>query len=189
MNGQTKLSLEQRLFFYWDGLPPGTGVAMEKMMADLGVNDPQYIRNALVRIRKGLVPDPTSQNRLVPRPIRHDSVTKLYYDLSRATPDLVQSQVPGHIVAQQVGQLLTRALTLVSSLGEEGLALSAQEYLSHEEINDLLNQLPIEKMWEAENAVRELSRAKQLLEIKGSTTPQSLGGSMESVSQTQGGSE
>lgn len=189
MNRQTKLSLEQRLFFYWDGLPPGTGVAMEKMLSDLGVFDPQYIRNALVRIRKGEVADPTSKGRLVPMPIRHDSVTKRYYDLSKATPDLVQHQVPGHIVAQQVGQLLTRALTLMNSLGEFGLALSAREYLHHDEIKDLLSQLPIERMWQAENAIRELSRARQLIEIRDSKAPTSLNGSTESVSQTQGGSE
>ena len=174
MNGQTNLTLDQRLFFYWDGLPPGTGVAMEKMMAGLGVFDPQYIRNALVRIRKGVVADPTSKGRLVPRPIRYDSVTKRYYDLSKATPDLVQHQVPGHIVAQQVGQLLTRALTLMNSLGEHGLAMSAQAYLGHDEIRDLLSQLPIDKMWQAENAIRELSRARQIIEIRDSKAPLSL---------------
>lgn len=189
MNGHTNLSLEQRLFFYWDGLPPGTGVAMGKMVADLGVYDPQYIRNALVRIRKGEVADPTSQGRLVPRPIRYDSVTKLYYDLSKATPDLVHDQVPGHIAAQQVGQLLTRALTLMNSLGEYGLATSAREYLDYDDIKDLLSQMPIERMWQAENAIRELSRARQLIEIKDSKAPTSLSGSTESVSQTQGGVE
>ena len=131
--------------------------------------------------------DPTSKGRLVPRPVRYDSVTKRYYDLSKATPDLVRSQVPGHIVAQQVGQLLTRALTLMSSLGEHGLALSAQEYLSHDEISDLLTQLPIEKMWQAENAIRELSRARQIIEIRDSKARPSLIGSDESTNQTQGG--
>lgn len=189
MNGHTNLSLEQRLFFYWDGVPPGTGVTMEQMLSDLEVYDPQYIRNAFVRIRKGEVTDPTSNGRLVPKPIRYNSVTRRYYDLSKATPDLVQQQVPGQILAQQVGQLLTRALTLMHSLNENGLALSAQEYLNYDEIRDLLTQLPIDGMWQAENVIRELSRARQLIEIRDAKAPTSLIGSTESVGQIEGGSE
>ena len=185
MNRHRNLSLDQRLFFYWDGLPIGTGVTMGEMVDAMGVIDPQHIRNALVRIRKGEVGDPTSNGRLVLRPIRYDSLTRRYYDLSKATPDLVRRQVPGHIVAQQVGQLLTRALTLMNSLGEHGLALSAQEYLSHDEIRDLLTQLPIDKMWQAENAIRELSRARQIIAIRDSKAQPSLFGSDESTNQTQ----
>ena len=113
----TQLSLDAQLFFWWDSLPPGRGVTMREMLSITGVSDPQAIRNALVRLRKGEVRDPSSSQNLRPKPIRYNTDDQHYYDLSKVTPDLVASQVPGLILVETVKELLNRVITLESAMG------------------------------------------------------------------------
>ena len=159
-------SLDLRLFLWWDALPPGTGATMAEMQEAMDVDSPQLISNALTRLRRGNLKDPSSDGFLVRKPIRYDTTTRKYYDLSKITPDKVAAQVPGSILGDQVSQLLTRALTLQSALGTEGLALSASQYLEHDDIRELLAQLPTEKMWDAHGVLQELAKARHLLMVE-----------------------
>lgn len=160
------LAFDQQLYFYWDGLPPGTAVTMQDMLEVLGVQDPQRIRQTLTRIRKGEVRDPSSKGKLVPKPVRFDTRTRKYYDLSKVNPQMVASQVPGSILSTQISELLTRALTLSSSVGDDGLALSAEQYLQDDQIKELILQLPTEKMWQVHGTVLELAKARHLLALR-----------------------
>lgn len=163
---QGQLSLDAQLFFWWDSLPPGRGSTMDEMQSTTGVTDPQIIRNALVRLRRGKVKDPSSSGRLRPRPIRYNTRDGRYYDLSRVTPELVASQVPGMVLADIVKQLLTRAITLESAMGPDGLALSAEQYLSDPELRELIGQLPIRDAWKVHGVVVHITEARQLLAIE-----------------------
>ncbi len=164
MTNQQPVSLDVQLYLWWDGLPPGTGVTMQEMLVNLGVNEPQAIRNSLTRIRKGRVRDPSADGYLAPKPVRYDSASRSYYDLSKTTPDVVAAQVPGNILAQQITQLLTRAFTLNEALN--GLALAADQYLEYPEIRALIGQLPLETMRLASTTVQELAWARNLLAIE-----------------------
>lgn len=161
---QPSLSLDAQLFFWWESLPPGRGVTMAEMCRVMSVNDPQLIRNSLVRLRKGIVRDPSSPGVLQPKPVRYNTADANYYDLSRVTPDLVASQVPGQIIAQTVSELLNRALTLESALG--GLALSAQQLLSHDDLRALIAQLPTETAWRVHDTFLRIAQARQLLALE-----------------------
>lgn len=168
-------SLEVRLFFWWDNLAPGSAVTMQEMMNAMGTTEPQVIRNALVRLRRGLVRDPSSATEnLVPRPIRYDQASGRYYDLSKVPPDLVASEIPGRVLTRQISELLHRAFTLEQALGEHGLALSAQQYLQNPDIRHLISQLPTETMWHVVDTVERLARARHLLAIEQATRPQGL---------------
>ena len=160
------MTFDQQLYFFWDEVLPGTGITMEDMMEALGVQDTQRIRQSLTRIRKGEVRDPSSNGTLVPKPVRYDSGTKKYYDLSKVNPQLVASQVPGSILSNQISEMLTRAITLSSTVGEDGLALSAEQYLQDDQIRELILQLPSEKMWQVHDTVLELAKARQLLALQ-----------------------
>jgi hypothetical protein len=164
---QTQLSLDAQLFFWWDSLLPGHGATMGEMQSITGVADPQSIRNALVRLRKGEVKDPSSSKEtLRRRPIRYNTKDRRYYDLSRVTGNLVASQVPGMILAEAVRELVTRAITLESAMGADGLALSAEEYLSDPELRELIGQLPIRDAWKVHEIIFHITQARQLLAIE-----------------------
>lgn len=162
----TQLSLDAQLFFWWDSLAPGRGATMDEMLSITGVTDPQIIRNALVRLRKGEVRDPSSSGTLRPRPIRYNTADQRYYDLSKVTPDLVASQVPGRVLAEAVKELLTRAITLESAIGADGLAISAEQYLSDPELRQLISQLPIPTAWRVHEIVLRIAQARQILAIE-----------------------
>ena len=165
-------SLDLRLFLWWHALAPGTGVSMDEMLDAMDVYEAQVIRNSLTRLRKGRVRDPSSDGYLVPKPISFNSATRMYYDLSKVTPETVAAQVPGQILAEHISQLLTRAMTLESALGRHGLALSASQYLEHDDIRGLIAQLPVETMWNAHDVIQELARARQLLAVEEARRPQ-----------------
>ena len=167
-----RASLDVRLFFWWDALPPGTAVTMNEMLDAMHVNDAQTIRSSLTRLRKGGVRDPSGEGHLVPKPIRFDWASHRYYDLSKSTPDTVAAQVPGRILAERMAELLTRALTLESALGSDGLALSASQYLANDDIKELIRQLPTEAMWNVHGVIQELAKARQLLAIEEATRQQ-----------------
>lgn len=137
---------------------------MNEMCRVMGVHDPQLIRNSLVRLRKGNVRDPSSRGLLQPKPVRYNAADANYYDLSRVTPDLVASQVPGQIIAKTVSELLNRALTLESALG--GLALSAQQLLSHDDLRALIAQLPTETAWRVHDTFLRIAQARQLIALE-----------------------
>lgn len=175
---QSFLSLDAQLFFWWDSLPPGRGVTMSEMCQILGVADPQMIRNSLVRLRKGIVRDPSSKGRLQPKPIRYNTADAKYYDLMHSTPNTVAAQIPGNILAETVKELLVRALTLENALG--GLALSAQQYLDHDDLRALIAQLPTDIMWRVHDTFLRIAQARQLLALEEARRGQALPGNTNS---------
>lgn len=157
--------LDVRLFFYWENVPPGMGVTMRDMMSAMAVTDPQAIRSSLVRLRRGRVPHPTEPGHLRVKPVRWNSRDRRYYDLSRVTPDAVAAQVPGSILTTAFATLLTRAATLDSSMGEEGLVRSAQQLLDDDDTRRLIAQLPLPTIWQVHATVLRIAQARQLFEL------------------------
>ena len=164
------LSQEAHLFFWWDSQPPGHGATMHEMMQEIGAHDPQIVRNALVKLRKGEVPDPSSRgSTLRPLPIRYSPDHDRYFDLAKVNHDVVASQVPRSVVVSIVKRLLTQALNLESALGKDGLAMSAEQYLDNEDTKELIRQLPMETMWSLHGTTFKITQAKQLLAIEEAT--------------------
>lgn len=161
----TTASLDLRLFLWWDGLPPGRGASMREMMREMNASDPQVIRVTLTRIRQGKVRDPSRQGgRLRPLPIRHNPADDLYYNLGKVTPDLVAQQVPGQILTSVVAELLNRVITIENAMGP-GLTISADTFLSDQDLRQLLAQLPMEGAWRVHEMTLMIARARQLLAL------------------------
>ena len=167
------MSLAHDLYMYWTlGVMPGVGVSMGEMMQALDVNDPQQLRSALTRLRKGEVPDPDAPGARLPiLSVRYNTADRLYYDLGRLTGDAVERQVPGEIYAEQMAQLLTRAITLNHGIGPRGMVRSA-DLLANPEIRDLISQFPVEEVYRVEDVVRELGRARHLLALQDGGRPE-----------------
>ena len=174
--GHRPVSLDFRLFSFWIGLPPGTGVTMDEMMAAVGATDPQIIRISLSRLRQGKAADPSVRGgRLRPLPVRWNSSDRKYYDLSNLSPDAVDAQIPGLVLSGAMAQLLTRASTLNSSLGEDGLIRSADQWLQDKDIRKLLEQVPLAEIWQVQDHLREIARARELLSLPPKRRQQMLG--------------
>ena len=173
-------SLDLRLFFWWDNLPPGRGVTMDDMLEAMGAGDAQTIRISLTRIRQGKVKDPSRRNGFLrPVPIRYNAADRRYYNLEKVTPDLVAQQVPAQVLTSVVSQILNRVLTLDSAIGH-GLVLSAQNFLSDDDLRQLLAQLPLEGAWRVHETTLRIAQARQLLALAearngGQLPPRTLG--------------
>ena len=158
-------SLDVRLFFWWDSLPPGRAVTMSEMVTAMGVSDPQAIRNALTRLRKGRGRDPSSKGHLRPLPVRHNAGDSRYYDLSKVTGDNVAAQIPARILSDQFREILTRALTVQSAMGRGGLAVSAEQYLGDDDLRKLIGQIKVEEAWQVHGTFLEIAKARDLLDV------------------------
>ena len=168
--------LDVRLHLFWrgsltrdrGGLPPGRGVAMEEMVSAMSVGDPQVIRASLTRLRQGRVRNPADRGTyLPPLPVRWNSRDRLYYDLGSMTPEAVAAQIPGGVLSGAVGDLLTRVATIRSSVGQDGLADSADRLLSDADTRELIRQIPREEIWEVQDHLQAISRARELLALSG----------------------
>lgn len=160
-------SLAFQLFTWWQTVPPGIGVSMDQMLVAMDVADPQSIRQVLTQIRKGRVPDPSMAGAyLRPLPVRHNAADGLYYDLSSVSGDAVAATIPGTILENQFRELFTRVFTLDNSMGTDGLVRSAHELLDYGDIRRLIAQLPLARVWQVQDLVGQIARARQLLEIE-----------------------
>lgn len=158
-------SLELRLFAYWDEvLPPGYAATMDEMLEAMEISDPQAIRNALVRLRKGRVTDAAGK-RLKAIPVRYHSGKKAYYNFAKVTPENVAENIPEHILSKQIDHILTRAFTLESAMGKDGLALSAQQLLGDNDLKNLISQLPIDLTWQVHGTFLRIAQARQLIAL------------------------
>jgi hypothetical protein len=158
-------SSDFRLFAYLDRLTPGVGVTMNELMGVADVIEPQTVRNSLTRLRKGEVPDPKVRGaRLKPIPVRYNPSDRRYYNLARLSSDSIEAQIPGQILNSRVSDLITRAMTLDSAMGADGL-VTATVMLKDSDIRSLLAQLPIRDLQRAQNVVTQLAMARNLIEI------------------------
>jgi hypothetical protein len=165
---QRRTSLAFDLFAFWQTVGPGIGVTMTQMMEATNAADAQAVRQALTQLRKGEVPDPSERGRhLRPLPVRYNSGDGMYYDFSNVSSETVAATIPGAILANRFGELFTRVFTLESSIGPDGLVRSAQNLLDHEDIRRLIAQMPLPRIWQVQDMVDQIARARQLLEIEG----------------------
>ena len=164
---ERRTSLAFDLFTWWQSVPPGVGATMEEMLVGMDLADPQQIRNVLTQLRKGRVPDPSVRGGYCRSlPIRYNSADLKYYDFSNLSADTVAATIPGAILAEQFDELFTRIFTLESSMGNDGLVRSAQQLVDRPDIRRLIQQLPIEQIWRVQDAVQQIGRARQLLQLE-----------------------
>jgi len=154
-----------RLYNFWVGQPPGRGVTMDEMMEVADVSDPQPVRIALVQLRKGRVPDPDRRGwKLRPLPVNYNPGDRLYYNVAQITDENVGDQIPEGIWNLQLTQLMTRALTFETAFGEDGFERSVHDLLSEQGTRRALEQIPIQKIWQAKDAIEAISRARWMIE-------------------------
>ena len=116
-------------------------------------------------MRKGQIPNPAERGTyFAARPVRWNSSDRMYYDLSQVTDDSVMQQIPGEILSQAMGDLITRTGTIHSAVGEDGLYRAARTLLSDQATRALIQQLPLPEIWRAQDQLRLIGRARLLLE-------------------------
>ena len=161
-------SLASRLHEYWTLAPAGAGVTMRQMMQALGEGEAQAIRSALTALRMGRVRDPAEPSSRLPKlAVRFNPGDRRYYDFAKLNPATIEERVPGTALSKAFQDLFTRVATLNSAMGEDGF-LKASELLDlkNPEIRELIRQVPFTDISRVEDTVREIGRARYLLEIE-----------------------
>jgi hypothetical protein len=161
------ISIAFELFTWWVSVPPGVGVTMDEMMDQISVGDSQTVRNALVQLRMGRVRDPSRPGQFLRRiPIRYSHAERKYYDFGKVTSSGVDAQIPGGVLANRFGELLTRVATLDSAMGADGLVRSADQLLDDAGTRSLIAQLPLKRIWDVATLALQVGQARQLLEME-----------------------
>lgn len=163
------MTIAQDLYLYWQTVPNGVGVTLDEMMDAVNAFDGQQIRSALTALRKGEVGDGAG-GRFPRLPVRYSSVHQQYFHLGHLTADAVAAQVPGEVMAREFAQLLTRVMTLGSALGRDGIVNSAA-LLGEPDIMAMIRQFDVDIVHQVEDQVREIGRARLLLELRGGGDP------------------
>jgi hypothetical protein len=81
------------------------------------------------------------------------------------TTEAIAAQIPGAIMSDAFAELLTRARTLDSAMGPDGLVRSAQNLLDDDHTRQLIQQLPMDEIWRVHSTVLQIAQARQLLAI------------------------
>lgn len=171
MQRERPASLDFRLYAYWTNLPPGTGVTMADMMAAMDIDDSQAVRNSLSRLRNGRAADPSQRGaRLRELPVIWSPQDRRYYHLAWITPEVIETQAVGAALGRAFRVLQTRARSLDSALGSEGL-VAAFQLLDEQESRELLAQIPLELAQDVANRFQLIAQARQLMALS-----QALGG-------------
>ena len=161
------VSLAFDLFTFWVSVPAGVGVSMQEMLDQLGATDTQSIRNALVRLRMGRVPDPSRAGSFLRRlPVRYHPVDGKYYDFSKVSPSAIDAQVPATVLVGRFAELMTRVTTLDSAMGNDGLVRSADQLLDDAQTKQLIGQLPVKQIFAVANLALQVAQARQLIEME-----------------------
>lgn len=162
-------SVARRLYLFWVAVPPGVGVSMRQMLDSLSEWYPkiqvQAVRSALTNLRKGKVRDPNEPGAYLPKlAVRFDHVSRRYYDFGRLDSAALEQMVPESVLNRSFSDLLTRTTTLNSAMGEDGFLKSA-ELLRDDEIRMVIGQIPFNLIYRVEDTIKEIGRAKRLLEL------------------------
>lgn len=162
-------SVASRLYLLWTAVAPGVGVSMRQMLDSLSEWYPtaraQAVRSALTNLRKGKVRDPSEHGSYLPKlAVRYSPVDKLYYDFGRLNNTVLEAMVPESALNRSFADLLTRTTTLNSAMGEDGF-LKSTELLRDTEIRSIVGQIPFDLIYRVEDTLKEIGRAKRLLEL------------------------
>ena len=162
-------SIASRLYLFWTAMPAGVGVSMRQMLDSLSEWYPkiqaQAVSSALTNLRKGKVRDPNEPGLYLPKlAVRFDHVTKRYYDFGRLSSATLEKMVPESVLNRSFSDLLTRTTTLNSAMGEDGF-LKSTELLRDDEIRTVIGQIPFNLIYRVEDTIKEIGRAKRLLEL------------------------